>query len=884
MDLTKVHQALTRIFNEEQQRLVFWNDPEGEFQDSLADLALDDVEILKLDQHAALELKIRLEQEDTQGRYLLYSPTEEPDYRDDWLLDIRLYSGRPFRADRASILLAELGLTRQHLRGHIALRRKFFDNKERLRKLKALVDEDDVELDLDRKMLAVVARSDQPDLPDIVRTLFHSMTEADELDLDVPPAAWAEIEKYELDQPFWQLVRSAFGYSEDGPALSPLGDPGGETLRNLLIRLLVSDYTHQLAGEPPAALEHLRLPRAGTANAVVCLAQWRDSASKARSFNALSDEVAAVLHLPDLLHGLEAEVLLDVMTFFDVEKAVIRSLLRRISSTADVVDAEAVRAAASHRQGGHWVASVSVPEAQRRGRHAVFEALAVAAELFDLRNRHRDGFDDFEDAAEMYRAYERELFRFDQLHRHFCWNADLAALRGWDMLKPLREDVEACYRNWYLAQLALAWGKFVSSGLLESWRIEGVANQYKFFDYRVRQRLNASKRHKVFVIVSDALRYEIAEELTRRLNGIYRFSAELSSQLGVLPSYTALSMASLLPHQQLEYRDKGEVLVDGQRTASFDQRHGVLAAAGGMAVRAGDLLALKKEEGRQLIGDHRVVYVYHDEIDARGDMAATEAGTFDAVRKAVAELVDLVRYVVNNLNGNHVLVTADHGFLFTETAPDETDKSRLSEKPAGTVIAKKRYLLGRDLPGHDTAWHGSTADTARAEGGMDFWIPQGTNRFHFAGGARFVHGGAMLQEIVIPVITVKHVKDKKSREKTKARSVRVQVLGAKHKITAPKHRFQLIQMEPVSDRARQVTLKVAVYDGGEPVTSIETVTFESRSDSIDERQKSVILTLQDRELDKKTPYRLVLRDGDTGIEQLSVDVTIDRAFTDDCDF
>ncbi len=65
------------------------------------------------------------------------------------------------------------------------------------------------------------------------------------------------------------------------------------------------------------------------------------------------------------------------------------------------------------------------------------------------------------------------------------------------------------------------------------------------------------------------------------------------------------------------------------------------------------------------------------------------------------------------------------------------------------------------------------------------------------------------------------------------------------------------------------------------MTSIETVAFESQSDSIDERQKSVILTLQDRELDKKTPYRLVLRDGDTGIEQLSVDVTIDRAFPDD---
>ena len=36
---------------------------------------------------------------------------------------------------------------------------------------------------------------------------------------------------------------------------------------------------------------------------------------------------------------------------------------------------------------------------------------------------------------------------------------------------------------------------------------------------------------------------------------------------------------------------------------------------------------------------------------------------------------------------------------------------------------------------------------------------------------------------------------------------------------------------------------------------------------MDERKKSVVLVLQDRQYDKKTKYRLVLRDADTGIEQ-----------------
>ena len=174
MDVAQIIDALGQVFNDEQVRVVFWNDPDGDFVESLPDIALEGVKVLKLDEVGALEAKVRIEQEDPAGRYLLYSPAEEPDYEDDWLLDMRLY-GRSFRADRASIILQELGLAHQNLRQHLAKRRKFFDNKERLHKLTNLVSPEDSELDLDRKMLAVVAKADQPELFNIVRTLFHSM-------------------------------------------------------------------------------------------------------------------------------------------------------------------------------------------------------------------------------------------------------------------------------------------------------------------------------------------------------------------------------------------------------------------------------------------------------------------------------------------------------------------------------------------------------------------------------------------------------------------------------------------------------------------------------------------------------------------------------------
>ncbi len=114
-DLNQINTALERLFVEEGQRIVFWNDPDQEFQNTLPFIMLDDVTILRLDRVGALEAKIRLEREEPNGKFLLYAPSEEPDYEDDWLLDIRLYS-RSFRADKASILLQELGLVNQHLR------------------------------------------------------------------------------------------------------------------------------------------------------------------------------------------------------------------------------------------------------------------------------------------------------------------------------------------------------------------------------------------------------------------------------------------------------------------------------------------------------------------------------------------------------------------------------------------------------------------------------------------------------------------------------------------------------------------------------------------------------------------------------------------------
>ncbi len=611
------------------------------------------------------------------------------------------------------------------------------------------------------------------------------------------------------------------------------------------------------------------------------LAQWRDSSSKGSSYDLLSAEVARIVNIQDYVYNVEIEILVDVMTFLDVEMTIVRGLRDRVMSTAETIDTQEIRDLATRRQDGHWTSrNVSAsPTVPRQALHAVYDALVAAADLFTLRNHHTDGCH-FDAASIMYRAYETELYKFDLLYRHFCEAADLAESQNWDVLKHLREQIEAMYVNWYMTNQALAWGTFVdpsgTTDLLHQWKIDQVPNQHEFYQRHIKKRLDEAENRKAFVIISDAFRYEAAHELTQVLNGQYRFEAKLTSQLGVLPSYTALGMASLLPHKFLTYKANGDVLVDDRPTASFDQRHDILAGAEGMVCKADELIARKKEEGRRFVSGKKVVYIYHNTVDIVGE--SHEARTFEAVRRAINELSALVGYVINTLNGNYVVITADHGFLFTETAPDETAKSAILEKPQGTVKATRRYLLGHNLPDSDLAWHGTTVTTAGAQGDMEFWIPRAANRFHFMGSKHFVHGGAMLQEIVVPVVTVRHKKDKQVRGPTKTKPVTVHVLGTSHKITAPRHRFELLQMEPVSERVKSITLQVAVYEGDEPVTNVETVTFDSASGNMDERKKWVPLVLRDRQYDKTTPYRLVLQALETGIEQSSVTVVIDRAF------
>jgi uncharacterized protein (TIGR02687 family) len=299
-----------------------------------------------------------------------------------------------------------------------------------------------------------------------------------------------------------------------------------------------------------------------------------------------------------------------------------------------------------------------------------------------------------------------------------------------------------------------------------------------------------------------------------------------------------------------------------------------------VAVKADDLMGMSKEAGRELIKPYKIVYIYHDRIDAVGDTASTEPKTFEAAGKAIDELNSIIRYSINNLNAGQVYVTADHGFIYQDKAPDHLGKSVLEVKPKQAIKSKKRYILGRELGGSEKVWHGNTRNTAGTEDEMEFWLPRGTNRFHFSGGSRFIHGGAMLQEVVVPLLTVTEQKGT-AKTKSEVRKVGVSLIGSQKKVVTNLHRFQFIQTDAVSDRMQPLVLTVSLRDGNDLISNEEVVTFDSSSVSMDERKKSVKLILKGMQFDKKTEYYLVLRDQQDETEYERIPIHIDLAFAKD---
>jgi uncharacterized protein (TIGR02687 family) len=453
MNSVQIENKLNELFNN--YRIIFWNDSESEFSELISDLDINDAEILFPDDIGQFKTKYLIEIENPNQKYLIYSAKSEPKFKDDWLLDIRLYSYQ-FRADRSSLIVAELGLREHYLRDHIKKRNAFFASKERFSKLKSFIRPDDLAKTIDRKMIAVCAGSDTDTMNDIVCSLFCSMSK--EGGLNATPSGWKNIEKFDLKDIFWELVYETFLYRADTP-----------TLRDFLTYLFVTDLSVALHSDCPASLKQFSIDPGG--NAVVLLNAWRDSQKKMESYDKLSEELSEVLDIEHHIEGLTIEDLQDVQTFFIIEKICAIRLKEKIIQATSNDQLDEVINSAKKRCDMHWAnRNISSDYINREAFASVYTAVEYMAEFLSLKCSKSQGFSS-PSHKDIFHNYIKEYYLFDQLYRLFHEHAAIAAQKGWDILKELGNQMDDMYENWFLTSLSLEWEKHAA---LTDWKIEGV--------------------------------------------------------------------------------------------------------------------------------------------------------------------------------------------------------------------------------------------------------------------------------------------------------------------------------------------------------------------------------------------------------------------------
>ncbi|ECG2473365.1 BREX-1 system phosphatase PglZ type A [Salmonella enterica subsp. enterica serovar Typhimurium] len=848
-----------------EHRIVFWHDPDKRFLEELDNLELENVTLLDMTDQSQLAVKKRIEIDEPEQQFLLWFPHDAPPKEFDWLLDIRLYSTE-FHADFAAITLNTLGIPQLGLREHIQRRKAFFSTK-RLSALKGLVTEQENEASLDKKMVAVIAGVKTAKTEEILFSLitqYVNQQKDDDSDLE---NTLAMLKRHDLEGVLWDILNQEMGYQAEHP-----------TLENLILKLFCTDLSAQADPQKREWLEkNVLATPSGRASALAFMVTWRADRRYKEAYDYCAQQMQDALRPEDQYRLSSPYDLHECETTLSIEQTIIHALVTQLLEESTTLDREAFKKLLSERQSKYWCQT-------RQEYCAIYDALRQAEQLLNLRNRHIDGFH-YQDSATFWKAYCEELFRFDQAYRLFNEYALLVHSKGAMILKSLDDYIEALYSNWYLAELSRSWNKVLETeNRMQEWRIAGVPRQQNFYNEVVKPQFNNPQIKRVFVIISDALRYEVAEELGNQINTEKRFTAELRSQLGVLPSYTQLGMAALLPHDEICYQPgSGDIVyADGLSTSGTPNRDTILKKYKGMAVKSDDLLKWKNQQGRDLIRDYEVVYIWHNTIDAMGDSASTEEKTFEACRNAVVELKDLVTRVINRLHGTRIIVTADHGFLFQQQPLSGQDKTTLQIKPDNTIKNHKRFIIGHQLPADDFCWKGKVADTAGVSDNSEFLIPKGIQRFHFSGGARFVHGGAMLQEVCVPVLQVKALQKTAAEKQPQRRPVDIVKHHPLIKLVNNIDKVSLLQTHPVGELYEPRTLNIFIVDNANNVVSgKERICFDSDNNTMEKRVRDVTLKLIGANFNRRNEYWLILEDAQTETGYQKYPVIIDLAFQDD---
>jgi uncharacterized protein (TIGR02687 family) len=831
--MSQLTQVLSAYFFERNHRIVFWYDDQQELRAEFDALTLPGVEKIVVDNNE-FGVKHRILRQEAQRKFLLYRAGPPPAHLDNWLLDVQL-AHAVFQADQTALWLSELGLG-QEFTPVVAPHAEFFRSARRRADLKAMLKPDDTLRQVRMKLLAVTVTA-EPRLDDILETLLDELAAGKDEKIKL-------LNRCGLDALLWEQAGRSYGYASAAPGI-----------RDFAVSLFKGCYA--LALGEAAALN---------TDALFFLKRWKDSVRHHTAFEALSAECAGILGIEQDLQRRDLRAVAEMDLFELIDRKLLSDLAHAVAGRTlpAGVCAQIVR----QRRQSHWFDRYEHP----------YEAIDLAAQLIEQVSKVRLAVPSLADGV---RQYAEGWRRIDQLYRQFIYHMRAAGQST--LLAALTEQVENSYVNSFLLPLNDRWQEAVDAA--SRWEAPPIKSQTSFYTDFVRPFVR--KGNKVVVVISDAMRYEIGEELLHLVRQEDRYDAAIVPVLAALPSYTQLGMAALLPHTALAIQADGSVLADGASTQGTENRRAILhqALAGkGTALRAEELLSLGRDDSRALMRDFDVIYVYHNRIDAVGDSRDTEERVCEAAVAALEELVRIIKKLAN-ANANNMIVTADHGFIFQHRALDESDFASQDATGAAIAYRNRRFVLGTGLDPTRSFKHFRAADVGLA-GDTELLLPKSINRLRVKGaGSRYVHGGAALQEVVVPVVSIN------KKRQSDLGFVGVDILrGASSVISTGQVSVAFYQTEPVTEKQQMRRLRAGIYtEAGNLISDQHMLLFDFASENAREREMRVQFVLT-RAAEAANNQEVILKleeqvpDTAHYREYKSARYTLRRSFTSDFDF
>ncbi len=856
MAIEEIKRELEQRFDEPlkefyKRRIIFWNDEDGDFKEQINDFALSNALVLILNETNQFESK-RLLNTDSTSNYLVYNPLS-CDLETDWFLDIKLYS-EEYRADLISRWMQEMRiLNTPELRNLVKTHRTFFNSQKRRNLMASFEGSIDTRSKFYMSFLAAICGcARKPEA--IIRAVLEAGPDLENhLKTDLMAKGVAPL--------FWSLVEKTCRFSQS------------KNIDDLANHIVLSALSRTVSSDVLAGLER-QYSELGSGFCYELVFDWIHGKEK-DAFLEVADGVTDRLHLKSRFGSFPIRdyVGCDLLPF--VDELILEQLMK--SMALQTMDSKQVLQIIDQRRTSVWYADFE----------RYYTALYQVALMNQFYRSHRHSFHHVE-AKELWGAYQNEYYLMDTYYRAFhvafceCLQSMHSGLD--DLLKDLAETVENEYKNWFLEQLTSNWNRVIEDDLKTSGVVRGLAQQTNFYQDRVR-----GTDGRIFVIISDALRYDVAHSLASELGLETKASVKLDAVQGIFPTITKFGMAALLPHRKLSVSASSHgvnVLVDRQASQMGD-RDGLLKAYNekSVAIRYKDLIAMKRNDSRALMKGKYVVYIYHDVIDASSH--TDESLVFNACQTTIQELKNLVNFICSTLSGVNLLITSDHGFLYTHQALKEMDKLDRTSFKKDIVEQGRRYVLTNEEADPNFMME---VKGIYNEAHLLGFTPREDIRLKGGGGLNFVHGGTSLQEMCVPVITYKYLKRSKAytahKDQFDQKPVSMALLTSNRKVSNMIFNLSFYQKEPVKDNFVGCTYIAYMTDSeGNEVSDRQKIIADRTSDKVQDREFKCTFNLKSQKFDRKDTYYLIIEDEERLRAPIKEEFTIDIAMAiDEFDF